>query len=214
MCKCIDLFFRMVLLSYNIRFILYVYMMDTKDFYDIYGYQFDITRKNIWPHVESFLNQIPQWSLVLDVGCGNGKNLKNIKNAIACDVSTTMCNISRTKDINVLQCDCSRLPFRDSSYDIVISVACIHHLITNDERQKAIDEMYRVLKPRGKLLISVWKNNDKYVGDSEVPWRNRVMRFYHMYSIDEVKSHCSAYDDHEIFEDIQNIYFIINKIPK
>ena len=40
---------------------------------------FSDTRHKPWPRVVDFLRTFPSWSLILDVGCGNGKYM-NTKN--------------------------------------------------------------------------------------------------------------------------------------
>ncbi|MEZ4321513.1 MAG: class I SAM-dependent methyltransferase [Myxococcota bacterium] len=52
-----------------------------------------------------------------------------------------------------------RLPFRDASFDLVFSRNSVHHV----SRPAAYDELARVLKPGGHLLVFE-------------PWLNRVMR--------------------------------------
>ena len=52
--------------------------MEKEHVYDVYekiAPHFSNTRYKPWPRVEQFLNSLPQGSIVLDVGCGNGKYL-------------------------------------------------------------------------------------------------------------------------------------------
>jgi ubiquinone/menaquinone biosynthesis C-methylase UbiE len=43
--------------------------------YDHIAPHFSHTRYKAWPFVEQFLQNLPKWSSVADVGCGNGKYL-------------------------------------------------------------------------------------------------------------------------------------------
>ncbi|MDO5424943.1 MAG: class I SAM-dependent methyltransferase [Eubacteriales bacterium] len=53
-------------------------------------------------------------------------------------------------DVNVLQMDAQNLTFADESFDAVVSRNVLWNL---DDPAKAYQEMYRVLRPGGKLLI-------------------------------------------------------------
>ena len=44
-------------------------------FYDIHAEDFSKSRFSIWPHVKDFLDKLSPKSKVLDIGCGNGKNM-------------------------------------------------------------------------------------------------------------------------------------------
>jgi ubiquinone/menaquinone biosynthesis C-methylase UbiE len=48
------------------------------------------------------------------------------------------------------------LPVRNDIFDSVISIAVIHHFSTKSLRVAAINEMYRVIKKGGRVLIYVW----------------------------------------------------------
>jgi len=63
---------------------------------------------------------------------------------------------------NVLVCDNLYLPFREQSFDAVISVSVIHHFTTPSRRAKAIRELSRVLRPGGKVMIYVWAMEQKH----------------------------------------------------
>lgn len=52
--------------------------MEKKHVYDVYDRiapHFSHTRYKPWPKIEKFLNNLPDNSIVYDIGCGNGKYL-------------------------------------------------------------------------------------------------------------------------------------------
>ncbi|GAQ78885.1 hypothetical protein KFL_000200370 [Klebsormidium nitens] len=64
--------------------------------------------------------------------------------------------------VEVRTADARELPFPDASFDLVVSSMCIHNIEEGSgrykpkaygERRKALDEMLRVLKPGGQLII-------------------------------------------------------------
>jgi alkylated DNA repair protein alkB family protein 8 len=56
----------------------------------------------------------------------------------------------------VFWCDSLKLPVRSGIFDSVISIAVVHHFSTKTLRISAINEMHRILKVGGKVLIYVW----------------------------------------------------------
>jgi arsenite methyltransferase len=55
--------------------------------------------------------------------------------------------------IEVKTADMRNLPFEDSTFDVVVSCSAIHNIYSKTERDKAITEIARVLKPGGQALI-------------------------------------------------------------
>ncbi len=49
--------------------------------------------------------------------------------------------------------DARKLVYPDANYDVVVSSLAIHNIPDREERAQAIREMWRVLKPGGRLLI-------------------------------------------------------------
>jgi tRNA (uracil-5-)-methyltransferase TRM9 len=94
--------------------------------------------------------------------------------------------------------------FSDQSYDVVLSVAVIHHLSESVRRQQAIQEMFRVLKPKGCMFIQVWAfeqpkdSKRKFEGDQDqlVSWKNKHERYYHLFKQQELETlvHDSLHD--------------------
>ncbi|RHN74032.1 putative tRNA (carboxymethyluridine(34)-5-O)-methyltransferase [Medicago truncatula] len=56
----------------------------------------------------------------------------------------------------VLVADAVNLPYRTGFGDAAISIAVLHHLSTENRRRKAIEELVRVVKKGGLVLITVW----------------------------------------------------------
>ena len=48
------------------------------------------------------------------------------------------------------------LPFKPDSFDFAISIAVIHHLSTNTRRLRCMQEIFKVIKPGGSVMICVW----------------------------------------------------------
>ncbi|KAF8776862.1 Alkylated DNA repair protein alkB like protein [Argiope bruennichi] len=126
--------------------------------YEVIADHFSNTRYKPWPKVASFLKDIPPGRVVLDVGCGNGKNLKLTSGCfeIGCDASYNLIQLCSKRNVEAVVADCLALPFRSESIDFVICIAVIHHMSTEARRLKAIEEILRVLTPKGKALIYVW----------------------------------------------------------
>lgn len=126
--------------------------------YDAIAPHFSATRFAKWPKVSTFLNNLQSGSVILDAGCGNGKYLGLNPNCffIGCDISAPLIQICSDRGHEVLVADAVNLPYRTGYGDAAISIAVLHHLSTEHRRIKAIDELVRVVKKGGLVLITVW----------------------------------------------------------
>ncbi|KAI4301602.1 hypothetical protein L6164_034864 [Bauhinia variegata] len=126
--------------------------------YDAIAPHFSSTRFAKWPKVAAFLSSLPRGSLVLDAGCGNGKYLGLNPDCyfIGCDISPSLIKICNDRGHEVLVADAVNLPYRTGFGDSAISIAVLHHLSTENRRRKAIEELVRVVKKGGLVLITVW----------------------------------------------------------
>ena len=59
-------------------------------------------------------------------------------------------------------CDNLSLPFRDDSIDAVLSVAVIHHIAPAERRARALQELARVIRVGGRVMISVWAMEQRH----------------------------------------------------
>ncbi|GLV35618.1 uncharacterized protein CBL_01232 [Carabus blaptoides fortunei] len=131
--------------------------------YEEIATHFSDTRHKPWPNVLDFINSLPVGSVMIDVGCGNGKYLGHNKNLfeIGCDRSFNLIEICNTRGFEVFNCNCLQIPLKNDIADGIISIAVIHHLANEDRRIQAVKEIIRVLTIGGRALIYVWAKDQQ-----------------------------------------------------
>ncbi len=50
--------------------------------------------------------------------------------------------------------DARQMPFEDQSFDVIVSTFALHHIGDSSERERALREMVRVLKPGGTIALA------------------------------------------------------------
>jgi ubiquinone/menaquinone biosynthesis C-methylase UbiE len=98
---------------------------------------------------------------VLEIGLGYGSVGRRIAetgaNYTGLDISSGptryLAQTVSQEHANVIQSSALCLPFKDNSFDTVISIGCLHH---TGDIALALRECRRVLKPNGQLIIMVY----------------------------------------------------------
>lgn len=111
------------------------------------------------------LAAIKQGERVLDVGCGTGdvtlaaaRRTGPAGAVYGIDAATEMIEVARRKarrmgrNVKFQVEAVEALSFEDGSFDVVLSSLMMHHL-PGDLKQRALNEIRRVLKPGGRLVI-------------------------------------------------------------
>lgn len=57
------------------------------------------------------------------------------------------------------------MPFPDESFDVVLSNLCLHNIEDRTLRQRAVQQVARVLKPGGTAILSDFKLTGEYAGE-------------------------------------------------
>jgi SAM-dependent methyltransferase len=103
-------------------------------------------------------------SAVLDLATGTGdaallagSRVQMGGTAIGVDISVPMLQVARSKsnpsNVGFLAADAMTLPFRDKAFDAVI---CQFGLMFFPNRRAALVEMRRLLRPGGRIALTVW----------------------------------------------------------
>lgn len=131
--------------------------------YDAMAGEFSRTRRFFWRELEFLKTYAHPGDRVLDVGCGNGRLLDLLEampvDYTGVDVSRELIAISheqRGARGTFMQASALSLPFEDSSFDVVYSVAVLHHIPSHAYRRRFMEEINRVLKPGGTCVLTVW----------------------------------------------------------
>ncbi len=93
---------------------------------------------------------------ILDVGCGPGAlmtELKQYGQVEGVDFSPDAVSFCKSRGIESVQvAPAESLPFPSENFDLVLALDVLEHLKDDD---KAMKEIYRVLKPNGQIIIFV-----------------------------------------------------------
>lgn len=100
--------------------------------------------------------RLPVAGRLLDAGGGTGRVghslLGMATHIVEADLSKEMLDQARPKvGLDLVCTDTRRLPFEDRCFERVVVVDAFHHIANQDESAR---ELWRVLKPRGRLVIA------------------------------------------------------------
>tara|TARA_Y100000389_G_scaffold28492_1_gene24379 strand:- start:480 stop:1100 length:621 start_codon:yes stop_codon:yes gene_type:complete len=196
-----------------------------KNVYENIAERFNNTRAYKWQWINSFLEKLKKDSLIYDIGCGSGRNMNyDGLNFIGIDNCENFIKICKLKNLNVINANSCKIPLENNTADAIICIAMFHQLSNNENRINTLLEMKRLIKPGGKILLSVWSINQppktkrifKRYGNNIVDWNNYgtiYERYYYIFKINEIKKLFKTANllllDH--FYDCGNEIFVLTK---
>ncbi|AKB84148.1 bifunctional 2-polyprenyl-6-hydroxyphenol methylase/3-demethylubiquinol 3-O-methyltransferase UbiG [Methanococcoides methylutens] len=149
--------------------------------------------------IEPIRSRIPEGCRILDAGSGKGRHLLPLSNFYDCtgiDVSPTALKASREylakrdREAHHSVSSITHLPFADNSFEGIVCFGVLQHLMKN-EREKAVAEFKRVLKPGGTIFLEVFGIKDmRYGGDAVEPhtFVRQSGIIYHYFTKEEIEN--------------------------
>jgi 2-polyprenyl-3-methyl-5-hydroxy-6-metoxy-1,4-benzoquinol methylase len=143
----------------------------SKNSYDKIAADFDITRKKeIWPEIRTFANQVKNGDRVLDAGCGNGRLLEALENKnidyLGIDNSRSLLNLAKKNypknkfleldlagnnlNINTLG------TLGNKKFNAIFCLAVLQHIPGKDLKIQILKSMRLLLENDGVIVISNW----------------------------------------------------------
>ena len=124
---------------------------------------------------------------ILELGCGTGRiaigmHQLGYQNLTATDLCSSMVKEFRSithhlgVSIPSKSIDATKIPFEDASYDgVIFGFNGLMQIPGSDNRQKAVHEVFRILRPGGKFVFTThdrehWKLKD-FFRKEELKWR-------------------------------------------
>lgn len=144
--------------------------------YDAFAKNFSQTRQAGWPEFELLRPLVEKGDRVLDLGCGNGRLRHFLTECgvkegayFGFDSSEELLEIAKnehTHDHFFRGNFGKTLPFGADQFDVIAAIASFHHLLTKEEQKRFFSEVFRTMRPGGKLFLTTWKLPRKYF------WKN------------------------------------------
>ena len=102
---------------------------------------------------------------ILEAGCGSGAVLRRVfdraKSAAGFDLSPNAARLSAEEGLRVFLGDIRHIPCRPGGFDLVYSVGVLDQL-KDEDLERALDELLRVVAENGKLLLIVASARSKF----------------------------------------------------
>ena len=145
------------------------------------------TPPQLLPLLNQLVDAVGSAGKILDVGCGTGREMAWLAahgvQTCGIDSSIGMLNHARSRTQgDLLAMDMTAMGFRNASFDGVWCCASLLHL-PKVEAKRALDEIHRVLKLGGMLVLLVQEGTGEGWEESYVP---NSPRYFARYEADEL----------------------------
>ena len=146
-------------------------LKDSNAYYkDNYYYELFSKAEDAENKVSNYLIKLVKNKIVLDAGCGTGKFLPSIEpiaqQYIGIDLSKEQLKNAKNKSLKnntqFINTNLSNINLKDNSIDIIISTWVLGTIIDLNERKMCLNELIRVLKPNGKIILVENDENSEF----------------------------------------------------
>jgi tocopherol O-methyltransferase len=142
---------------------------------------------------------VPAGAKVLDVGCGIGGPALHLAGTHGCTVRGVTLSADQAKRANekareaglaglasFVQQDAMSNTFPDESFDVVWAVEVLMHI---PDRPKFFAEMFRLLRPGGRLAIATWAQRDGELSEDDAKLVDLILKHQVMPSFSSLEEH-------------------------
>lgn len=147
---------------------------------------------------------------ILDLGSGNGAKAKLLiakeSNVVCLDNSFEMLKLGGLD--RSIQASIELIPFRDKTFDGILANCSLNHLPMT-VLPDCLNEIKRVLKPKGALLVTMKLGQDTegYFKEHDI---TRFQAFYRRETLDRIlKESFNLHSNIEFSDDSKNLYTIL-----
>jgi ubiquinone/menaquinone biosynthesis C-methylase UbiE len=128
----------------------------------LFGGMADVMRRQAIPPITRFVGGLGGRASVLDVGCGTGRTLGQLRQALphleltGLDLSRFYLDEARARldgaKVALVEANAEAMPLAADAFDVAISVFMFHELPKN-ARRRVLAETYRVVRPGGMVVV-------------------------------------------------------------
>jgi len=190
----------------------------TREDYNLIASLYAATRYKLGEDLKPFKKLVKDGQKILDWGCGNGRLIYSLEdkkvNYFGLDQSVGLLKEAKKQwadkiksgQVKFFSTASKAKNFSNNFFDLAFLIASFHHLPDHDTRLALLQKIYKELKPKAKIIITVWNlesdwAKNKFQKDWElmsendflIPWKNQqgeliAKRYYHHFSPSELKS--------------------------
>jgi len=158
-----------------------------RKFYSDFARSFSETRPSAQTRLERIVAYIADGVKALDVGCGNGRLAERLDHEgrrvpyVGVDASHELVAIANERkkkfaraSAEFIQADITQGDWSlglGNEFDVVVSLAVLHHVPSFDLRARVLRDIHALLKPDANLILTNWQF-DRVEGQRKriVPW--------------------------------------------
>ncbi len=136
----------------------------TKESYNLIASHFSQKRRFLWPEMKKASSLVKAGDRVLDLGCGNGRLYQAFAGKkvryLGIDFSKELLKIARKSypQAKFFLADITKRKTyqKMGEFNICFCIAVLHHISSRSSQLKIFENVYKVLKKEGILILSVW----------------------------------------------------------
>lgn len=156
------------------------YTAQYEDWFEIHKFVYE-------SELQAIKKQIPEGGEGIEIGVGSGRFAAPLGIKFGIDPSTRMRQIAKSRGIEAINGVAENIPFENNKFTFALMVTTICFL---DDIKTAFQEAYRVLRPKGSLLIGFIDKTSR-IGKlyQQAKSENVFYKIATFYSVEEVVFH-------------------------